>query len=110
MEMRPLTRPYGLWTGNVFQGVVLKDGQPVPFADVEVEFLNKDGKVKVPLAAFETQAIKADTNGTFTYGLPRAGWWGFAALIDGGKRTAPDGTESDTELGALIWVHARDME
>ncbi len=110
VEVKPLVRPYGLWTGNVFQGVVLKDGRPVPSVDVEVEYLNEDAKVKVPSSSFETQIIRTDATGTFTYGLPRAGWWGFAALIAGEKQLAPDGKESELELGALIWVHARDME
>ena len=29
-EIVPITRPYGLWSGNVFQGVVKVDGNPVP--------------------------------------------------------------------------------
>ncbi|HVP10543.1 MAG TPA: DUF4198 domain-containing protein, partial [Phycisphaerae bacterium] len=45
-EITPLTRPYGLYTGNVFQGIVRLDGKTVPFARVEVEYFNKDGKVK----------------------------------------------------------------
>ncbi|NJL19068.1 MAG: DUF4198 domain-containing protein, partial [Bdellovibrionaceae bacterium] len=48
VEIEPLTRPYGLWKGNVFQGVVQKNGKPVPFAEVEVEFLNEGAKVKPP--------------------------------------------------------------
>ncbi|MFC7557706.1 DUF4198 domain-containing protein [Pseudoroseomonas wenyumeiae] len=83
VEIRPLTRPTGLWTGNVFMGVVLKEGQPVPFAEVEVEFVN-DGLVAAPNDAFVTQLIKADANGTFIYAMPRAGWWGFATCS---KRT-----------------------
>ena len=39
-EIVPLTRPYGLWTGNVFRGIVKVDGKAVPYAEVEVEYLN----------------------------------------------------------------------
>ena len=81
-EIQPLTRPTGVWTGNVFSGVVLKDGTPAPFAEIEVEFIN-DGAVEAPNDAFITQVIKADVNGTFSYAMPRAGWWGFAALLEG---------------------------
>ncbi|MDH5174910.1 MAG: DUF4198 domain-containing protein, partial [Elusimicrobiota bacterium] len=35
-EIIPLTRPYGLWAGNVFQGIVKVNGKPVPYAEVEV--------------------------------------------------------------------------
>jgi hypothetical protein len=33
-----------------------------------------------------TQVVKADANGVFTYGVPFAGWWGFAALNTAKKR------------------------
>jgi len=36
-EIVPLTRPYGLWVGNVFQGIVKVRGEVVPYAEVEVE-------------------------------------------------------------------------
>lgn len=109
VEIQPLTRPTGLWTGNVFTGVVLKDGKPAPFAEVEVEFVN-DGSVKPPNDAFVTQVLKADANGTFTYAMPRAGWWGFAALLEGDTpMTSPEGKPVPVEDGALIWVKATDM-
>lgn len=109
VEIEPLVRPTGLWTGNVFSGVVHKDGKPVPFAEVEVEYVN-DGSITAPNDAFVTQVIKADANGTFTYAMPRAGWWGFAALIDGDRpMKSPDGRDVPVELGALIWVRTVDM-
>ena len=111
VEIEPLVRPYGLWTGNVFRGVVRKDGKPAPFAEIEVEYLNEGDKVTVPAGPFVTQVIKADANGAFTYAMPRAGWWGFAALIDGDeKMKSPDGKMVGVELGALIWIHVVDMK
>ena len=109
VEIEPLTRPTGLWTGNLFRGIVLKDGKPVPFAEVEVEYVN-DGSVKAPNDAFITQVIKADASGTFAYAMPRAGWWGFAALIEDDKPVkSPEGKDARTEIGGLIWVKATDM-
>ncbi|MQT15350.1 DUF4198 domain-containing protein [Segnochrobactrum spirostomi] len=109
VEIEPLTRPTGLWTGNVFTGVVLKNGKPAPFTDIEVEFIN-DGSVKPPNDAFVTQVLKADANGTFTYAMPRAGWWGFAALTQGDKpMTSPQGKSVPVEEGGLIWVKTTDM-
>ncbi|PKR91030.1 DUF4198 domain-containing protein [Pleomorphomonas diazotrophica] len=108
VEIAPLVRPTGLWTGNLFRGLVLKDGQPVPGAEIEVEWVN-DGSVTPPNEAFITQVIKADDMGVFSYAMPRAGWWGFAALIDGPEAQSPDGTPAATELGALIWVKTTDM-
>lgn len=109
VEIEPLVRPYGLWTGNLFTGVVKRGGDPVPFATVEVEWRN-DGSVEPPAAPFITQVIKADSQGVFSYAMPRAGWWGFAALLEGDELMEnPDGKQVPVELGALIWVRARDM-
>lgn len=109
VEIEPLVRPYGLWTGNLFRGVVRRNGKPVPFAEVEVEY-RSEGRVTAPSAPYVTQVVKADTAGVFAYAIPRAGWWGFAALVDGEELLAnPDGNPVPVELGGLIWVQARDM-
>ncbi|WP_198516918.1 DUF4198 domain-containing protein [Sinorhizobium meliloti] len=34
-EILPLNKPYANWTGGVFRGVVMSNGQPVPFAEIE---------------------------------------------------------------------------
>ena len=110
VEIEPLVRPYGLWTGNAFRGVVRKNGKPVPFAEIEVEYLNRGGAVKPPADAFVTQVIKANADGAFSYALPRAGWWSFAALVDGDEKMKnPEGEAVDVELGGLIWVRCVDM-
>jgi cobalt/nickel transport protein len=109
VEILPLSRPYGLWTGNLFRGLVKQQGRPVPFAEVEVEWRN-DGSLEVPSDPFITQVIKADANGVFAYAMPRAGWWGFAALVEGeDKQPNPEGKPVPVEQGGLIWVHTRDM-
>ncbi|WKW50417.1 DUF4198 domain-containing protein [Rhodomicrobium lacus] len=108
VEIEPLTRPYGVWTGNIFRGVVRKDGKPVPGAVVEIEWSN-DGSVKAPSDPFVTQVVKADDNGVFAYAIPKAGWWGFNALIDG-ETKGPDGKPAAAELGGTIWVKAVDMK
>ncbi len=110
VEIEPLVRPTGLWTGNLFRGIVRKNGQPVPFAQIEVEYVN-DGSVKPSNDAFITQVIKADAQGVFAYAMPRAGWWGFAALLEGDTpMKGPDGKDAPVELGGLIWVQATDMD
>ena len=52
-------------------------------ATVEVAYYNEGNRVKMPNDAFATQVVKADAHGVFAYSMPRAGWWGFAALVDG---------------------------
>ncbi len=105
-EIVPLSKPYGLYTGNVFQGIVKLDGKPVPFCEVEVEYYNKDGKAKAPTDYMVTQTIKADVNGIFTYAAPRAGWWGFAALNTSDKKIEG----KDVEMGAVLWVRFHDWK
>lgn len=109
-EIVPLTRPYGLWTGNVFQGIVKVDGKPVPNAEVEVEYYNEGGKIKSPAEPYITQVVKADQNGIFTYAMPKAGWWGFAALNTADYKMAHEGKEYPVEIGAVFWVRTRDMK
>lgn len=81
-EIVPLDKPYGLWAGNVFRGIVKGGGKPVPFAEIEVEFLNHQpdmkanafmakAEVEAPQDAFVTQTIKADANGQFVYAIPK---------------------------------------
>lgn len=109
VEITPLARPYGLWTGNQFRGIVEQDGKPVAFAEVEVEWRN-DGTLTPPADAFVTQVVKTDASGVFSYVMPRAGWWGFAALLESETTMKnPDGKDVPVEAGALIWVHTRDM-
>ncbi len=110
VEIEPLVRPYGLWSGNLFRGIVRKNGQPVPFAEIEVEWLN-DGSVTAPAAPFVTQQIRADSQGVFSYAMPRSGWWGFAALLEGDQpMNNPEGQPVPVEEGGLIWVHTVDMK
>jgi len=110
-EIVPLVRPYGLWAGNEFRGIVKKDGKPVPYAEVEVEYFNEDGEVEPPADPFITQVIKADGSGVFSYAMPRAGWWGFAALSEADeKMKSPEGDEVPVEIGAVMWVRTSEMK
>lgn len=107
-EIVPLTRPFGLYAGNVFQGIVKLNGAPVPHATVEVAFYNQNQKSAAPTDYMITQTIKADPNGVFTYAVPRAGWWGFAALNDSADKIIKNGEKKDVEVGAVLWVAFHD--
>lgn len=116
-EIVPLIKPYSIWTGSTFTGIVKSQGKPVSFAEIEVEYLNRDvnlntnstgpSHVEAPQDSFVTIGIKADANGQFTFGLPRAGWWGFCAL-GVGSDTEHKGKELSQD--AVIWVQVRDMK
>ncbi len=107
-EIVPLSKPFGLYTGNVFQGIIKLDGKPVPYAEVEIEYYNEDGRSEAPTDYMITQTIKADQNGVFIYAAPKAGWWGFAALNTADFKLKQNGEDKDVEIGAVIWVKFHD--
>nr|MDJ0885402.1 DUF4198 domain-containing protein [Desulfobacterales bacterium] len=109
-EIVPLSKPYGLYAGNLFQGIVKFDGRPVPYAAVEVEYYNRDLAARAPTDYMVTQTVKADQNGVFAYAAPRAGWWGFAALNTADYTLKADGVDKEVELGAVIWVKFEDWQ
>jgi cobalt/nickel transport protein len=117
-EILPLDKPYANWTGGVFRGVVTAGGEPVPFAELEVEYINHapdlDGRrfadeawIEFPQDSFGTMSIRADSQGEFTIGLPRAGWWGICAL-EIGADTEHEGKPLSQD--AVLWVQVRDMQ
>ncbi len=103
-EIVPLTRPFGNYAGNVFRGQVLLDGKPAPGTEVEIEYYNRDGRYEAPNGALVTQVVKADADGVFAYGVPFAGWWGFAALNTSEDKMEHGGKQKDVELGAVLWM------
>lgn len=103
VEIVPLGRPYGLWEGNLFCGLVLKDGQPLKHATVEVEYLNEKGQIDLPSPVFETQVLKTNASGEFCYSFPWAGWWGFSVLTEGAPITK-EGQKYPLELDAVFWL------
>jgi cobalt/nickel transport protein len=109
-EIIPLSKPFGLYAGNVFQGIVKLNGKPVPFAEVEVEYFNKGAKIEAPTAYMIAQTIKADQNGVFTYAAPAAGWWGFSALNTADYKINHNGEPKDVEIGAVIWVQFHEWQ
>jgi cobalt/nickel transport protein len=109
-EIVPLAKPFAEYTGNVFQGIVQMNGKAVPYSEVEIEFYNQDGTYHAPNDYLVTQTIKADSNGVFTYAVPRAGWWGFAALNPSDTPIKHDGQDKEVELGAVLWINFVDMK
>ncbi len=109
-EIVPVSKPFGLYAGNVFQGQVLLDGKPVPGAEVEVEYYMGGQAGQAPSDYMITQTVKADPNGIFTYAAPKAGWWGFAALNTAEEKMKHDGEDKEIEIGAVIWVKFHEMK
>lgn len=108
IEIKPLTRPYGLWTGNLFEGIALKNGEPLANANVEVEWRN-DGSIKAPSDPFITQVVRTNAMGQFSYAIPKAGWWAFNVLAQSSIKDK-NGKTAPAEIGGTIWVKAVDFK
>ncbi len=115
-EIVPLDKPYANWTGGIFRGVVMAGGEPVPHAELEIEYLNYTpdmGKnaftgnpaIKAPHPAFETMGIRANDRGEFAIGLPKAGWWGIA--VPDAVETEHNGKDMVQE--AVLWIQVTDI-
>ncbi len=117
-EIVPLNKPYNMLTGNVFRGIVKADGKPVPFAHIEVEYMNHTPMMKENRFAKKENAttpdsfiwpttIIANANGEFSYAMPKAGWWGFCALEVGAQKEFKG---KELSQDAVIWVETVDMK
>ncbi|MGZ9811427.1 DUF4198 domain-containing protein [Pseudoroseicyclus sp. H15] len=114
-EIIPLSRPYNQLVGSTFTGRVLTDGEPAAGVEIEVEYIaatpdpasHSAGEATIGEAPGGTIALISDDNGYFTFGLPRAGWWGFAAL-GSGPVSEHEGKELSQD--AVIWVTASDWQ
>lgn len=113
-EVLPLVRPTNVIAGSSFTGRVLSSGKPVPNASIEVEYISADIDVENHRVASDRSVtaaggaieIRSDANGYFTFAIPKAGFWGFAALGVG-----PDTEWEGKPLSqdAVIWVRAFDL-
>jgi len=114
-EILPLNRPTNIVAGSTFTGRVLAEGKPVAGAEIEIEYMaaepdmveNKPTEPKAsPMPGGALVAI-SDENGYFTFGIPKAGFWGFAAL---GSGPAKEHAGKELSQDAVIWVRAYDVE
>lgn len=117
-EIVPDQRPYAVYAGGLFSAVAMANGKPVSGAEVEVEFLNYDmnetgdGFAKAPYVEYPTenlniQTLVTDANGRFFFGVPHAGYWGFAALSIGAE-TEYKG--KDLSQDAVLWIQAHQLK
>jgi cobalt/nickel transport protein len=113
-EIVPLNKPYQVFAGSTFTGQLLSEGKPKAGVECEIEFINTEIDSKANSFGKDTfreapaSAIVAitDDNGMFTFGIPKAGKWGFACLGSG-----PDTEFKGKELSqdAVLWIEAQDL-
>lgn len=114
-EILPLNKPTNIIAGSTFTGRVLSEGKPAAGVEIEIEFMAAEpdmqaNKPKQPVAGpmpGGSVVAKSDENGYFTFGIPKAGYWGFAALGSGPEKQF-EGKELSQD--AVIWVRAYDVK
>lgn len=117
-EIQALGKPYINWEGGVFTGRVLSHNEPVAHAEIEVEYLNHNPNLEAAAftdgpfieaagPGYEYVSVRSDENGYFTIGLPKAGWWGIAAL-GVGSDTEYEGKELSQD--AVLWLEVRPID
>ncbi|HEX4588514.1 MAG TPA: DUF4198 domain-containing protein [Gemmataceae bacterium] len=107
VDLVPLTRPYGLRAGTVFQVSVLSGiadpARALPGTLVEVERYNPTPPKQLPPDEHITRTAKTDPNGVATVSLPDPGWWAITAVRDGGTRMK-DGQSFPAKVRTTLWV------
>jgi len=114
-EIVPLNKPYQNYVGGTFTGQVLSNGKPAPGIECEIEYINtkidtqgnafgKDTMGDVPPTAY---VAFTDPNGMFTFGIPKAGVWGFACM-GAGPETNYKGKELSQD--AILWINAVELK
>ena len=115
--LTPLTRPYGLEPGMVFQAQLSererpprrpgnpprKEFEPSAGVPVEVERYNAAPPKEMPPDEQVTRVVKTDATGVATTTLTEPGWWCLTATRDGGKRTR-EGKEYSVRQRCTFWV------
>ncbi len=114
-EIVPFNKPTNVAVGSTFTGQVLSEGKPAAGVEIEIEYMAAPPDVKNNRPS-SNQAVSAkggalvavsDERGMFTFGIPKAGFWGFAALGAG-----PEKEYKGKELSqdAVIWIRADELE
>jgi uncharacterized GH25 family protein len=105
--LTPLTRPYGLQPGMVFQAQFHDHAKPIANALVESERYHAAPPKELPPDEHITRAAKTDPNGVATCTLPEPGWWCIAAQRDGETKER-DGKAYPVRQRAIHWVYVDD--
>jgi cobalt/nickel transport protein len=103
LEMMPLTRPYGLQPGMVFQAQALAESKPLAGALVEIERYNAATPAKLPPDEHITRTAKTDPNGVVTATLTDPGWWCLTAQRAGGQKIH-NGKMYPVKQRSTLWV------
>ncbi|HVS36893.1 MAG TPA: DUF4198 domain-containing protein [Gemmataceae bacterium] len=109
-DLTPLTRPYGLEPGMVFQARLQPSAlfpTKLPNADqlVEIEHYHPQPPKTIPPDEFCTRTAKTDPNGVVTATLTDAGWWCLAAVRKPLRSLDHNGKSYPVRERSIFWVH-----
>jgi cobalt/nickel transport protein len=109
-DLIPLTRPYGLVPGCIFQAEVSLDGFPPGQArgqpkrvKAEIERYNAAPPKQLPPEEQMTRSVQTSRAGVLTGTLPEAGWWSITASRESGSRER-DNKNYPLRQRATLWV------
>ncbi len=114
-EIIPLNRPTNIVAGSTFTGRVLTEGKPAAGVEIEIEYMAAEPDIAAnspkastaePMPGGAIVAI-SDENGYFTFGIPKAGFWGFAAL---GSGPVKEHEGKELSQDAVLWIRAFDVK
>lgn len=103
-EILPLTRPFGNVAPAHFRGKVVLSGHPLADSYVKITRHNTEER-PFPSPWHESQLVKTDSQGFFSFVCPLPGWWGFMAVTQGDPLKGPDGQVKPLEMGAILWMY-----
>ena len=110
-ELVPLTRPYGLQPGMVFQARLSIPPDDVRIKTVtnpvEIERYNPLAPERLPPDEHVTRTVKPDPNGTVTATFTEAGWWCVTAGSDTGQ-ISRNGKRVGKTLRTTLWIFVDD--
>ena len=111
----PMTRPYGLRPGTIFQARLLTPGIRVGGQYVEVEHYNPVPPKTLPADELITLSMRADERGVATCTLPDAGWWVICATrsyspMQAAPKRDRDGKAYPIVERAILWVLVNDVK
>ncbi|MFC1736349.1 DUF4198 domain-containing protein [Candidatus Hydrogenedentota bacterium] len=107
LELVPLTRPYGLQVGGVFQAQVLLEGKPLAACEVEFEKYQRraPSQKDTPPETFITFEAKTDPNGIVTFGLHEEGWFALTAINVTKEHAKPNGVLAPIVERSTLWIN-----
>jgi cobalt/nickel transport protein len=100
----PLTRPYGLRPGMVFQAQVLNGSLSQAGVLVEIEHYNPSPPKELPPDEHITRTAKTAPHGVVTCTFTEAGWWCLTAQVTSGKKQERDGKSYPVRRRTTMWV------